>query len=58
MKKRISVRSAVTWVLPAILFAIYVRHLTHTGLLGEVLYESGDSAGDMLQVERSLERGW
>lgn len=45
-------------LLPGCLLAVYVWYLTRTGITGRVLYEAADSAGDMLQVSRALERRW
>lgn len=54
-----AMRAGITeLLLPGCLLLVYVWYLMRTGLPGKVLHEAGDSAGDMLQVSRALERRW
>jgi hypothetical protein len=46
------------FALPLLLTGLYAWHLARTGLPANVIYEAGDSAGDMLQVRRATEQGW
>lgn len=56
---KISMRAGVTeLLLPGCLLLVYAWYLMRTGLPGKVIHEAGDSAGDMLQVSRALERRW
>jgi len=53
-----TLRRLADLLLPAVLLAVYAWHLSRGGLPGRVLHEAADSAGDALQVERALGRGW